>query len=82
MIHDRFVEVLTLVSEDSVICTALHHPEIVAPLASQLKMLLGARESIRLALFERHSRLIHKLLNVHVRFFWHAFKFFDLGMLS
>ena len=82
LIHDGLVEVLPLVSEDSIICATLHHSEIVGPFASQLKVFLGGRKCARLTLFEGHSRLIHELLYIHVGFFRQAFKFFDLGMLS
>ena len=44
LIHDGFVEVFSLVSKDSIICSALHHAKIVGPLASQLEVLLGRRE--------------------------------------
>ena len=67
LIHDWLVEVLSFAAEDLIVRSALHHTEIVCPLACQLVVAFSGWERVRLSFFKRHAGLIHQFRHILMR---------------
>ena len=83
LIHDWLIEVFSLVTKDPIVRSALHHTEIVFPVACQLEVAFCGWERFRLSFFKRHAGLIHQCLHVLMRCLSirQAGEPFDLGVL-